>query len=77
MTDTIRKRTVNRAAETRRKSAERQRRREAGEVRCELWLDGRDQAYVKVIGDTFEGGLTNQQAISYALAFTAAMKMKQ
>lgn len=59
------------------KRAERQRRREAGEVRCELWLDGRDQAYIKVIGDTFADGLTNQQAIQYALAFTAAMKVKK
>lgn len=38
MTDATRKRTVNRAAETRRKSAERQRRREAGERRVEVWL---------------------------------------
>lgn len=36
-----------RAAETRRKSAERQRRREAGEVRCELWIAPDDVSEIK------------------------------
>ena len=53
-----------RAAETANKRAERQRRKEAGEVRVEVWLSGQSMFDLSLV----EGlGLTRSEAVAYAL----------
>ena len=55
---------TRRAAETANKRAERQRRKEAGEQRVEVWLSGQSMFDLSLV----EGlGLTRSEAVAYAL----------
>lgn len=52
-------------SDTLRKRAERQRRREAGESRCELWLTPQHQSDLSAIMDAM--GLNQAEAICWAI----------
>lgn len=58
---------ARRAAETANKRAERQRRKEAGEVRVETWFAAEDYAWLKDSAD--KSGWSISQALTDAVSF--------